>query len=78
MFHKRHKYVIIHRLTLIWIRAKMPVLNEICYSSSLIYILYLFFIFLLLRAAPAAYGGFQARGLIGAAAANLHNSHSNT
>ena len=29
------------------------------------------------RAAPAAYGGSQARGLIGAAAAGLHHSHSN-
>ena len=28
-------------------------------------------------AAPAAYGGSQARGQIGAAAANLHHSHSN-
>ena len=32
---------------------------------------------LLLRAAPAAYGGSQARGRIGAAAAGLHHSHSN-
>ena len=29
------------------------------------------------RAAPMAYGGSQARGLIGAAAASLHHSHSN-
>ena len=28
-------------------------------------------------AAPAAYGGSQARGRIGAAAASLHQSHSN-
>ena len=28
-------------------------------------------------AAPAAYGGSQARGPIGAAAAGLHHSHSN-
>ena len=28
-------------------------------------------------AAPTAYGGSQARGLIGAAAAGLHHSHSN-
>ena len=31
----------------------------------------------LFRAAPAAYGGFQARGQIGAPAAGLHHSHSN-
>jgi len=30
-----------------------------------------------LRAAPSAYGGSQARGLIGAGAAGLHHSHSN-
>ena len=29
-------------------------------------------------AAPAAYGGSQARGLIGAVAASLHQSQSNT
>ena len=29
------------------------------------------------RAAPTAYGGSQARGLIGAVAASLHQSHSN-
>jgi len=37
-----------------------------------------FFCFLLFRAAPMAYGSSQARGLIGAAAAGLHHSHSNT
>ena len=31
----------------------------------------------LFSAAPAAYGGSQARGLIGAVAASLHQSHSN-
>ena len=29
------------------------------------------------RATPAAYGGSQARGLIGAVTAGLHHSHSN-
>ena len=33
--------------------------------------------FCLFRAAPAAYGGSQARGLVGAVAAGLHHSHSN-
>ena len=32
---------------------------------------------LLFRAAPAAYGGSQARGRVGAIAAGLHHSHSN-
>ena len=35
------------------------------------------YIYLLFRATPAAYGGFQARGLIGAIAAGLHQSLSN-
>ena len=35
------------------------------------------FIFLLFRAAPAAYGGSQARGLFGATAASLCHRHSN-
>ena len=35
-------------------------------------------IILLFRAAPAAYGGSQARGLIRAIATGLHHSHSNT
>ena len=34
--------------------------------------------FLLFRAAGVAYGSFQARGLIRAAAAGLYYSHSNT
>ena len=34
--------------------------------------------FLLFRAVPVAYGGSQARGRIGAAAASLYYSHSNT
>ena len=38
---------------------------------------FLFFSFLLFRAAPVAYGSSQARGQIGAAAADLHLSHSN-
>ena len=40
--------------------------------------LILFFVFCLFRATPKAYGGPQARGLIGAVAAGLHHSHSNT
>ena len=37
----------------------------------------LIIIIIILRAAPVAYGGSQARGLIGAIAARLHHSHSN-
>ena len=35
-------------------------------------------VFAISRAAPVAYGGSQARGLIRAVAAGLHLSHSNT
>ena len=37
-----------------------------------------FFFFVFSRAAPAACGGSQARGLIGAVAASLYQSHGNT
>ena len=41
--------------------------------------IYLFtFVFCPFRAAPAAHGGSQARGPIGAAASGLHHSHSNS
>ena len=40
-------------------------------------ILFYFVFFAISWAAPAAYGGFQARGLIGAIAASLLQSHSN-
>ena len=47
-----------------------------CKPSSLIFLF--FFVFLLfLWAAPAAYGGSQARGRIGAVATGLRQSHSN-
>ena len=39
--------------------------------------LFFFFVFSLFRAAGAAYGGSQSRGLIGAVAAGLHQSHNN-
>ena len=42
------------------------------------FIAYYLFIYLLFRAAPAVYGGSQARGRIDAVAAGLRQSHSNT
>ena len=39
---------------------------------------YFDFFFVFSRAVPATYGGSQARGLIGATAASLHQSHSNS
>ena len=41
------------------------------------YKLYAFLFFVFSRAALTAYGGSQARGLIGAVAIGLHQSHSN-
>ena len=41
-------------------------------------LLFYFIYFCLFRATPAAYGGSQARGPVGAAAAGLHHSHSNS
>ena len=43
-----------------------------------LFVCFCFCLFAFSRAAPAAYGGSQARGLIGAVAAGLHHSHSNT
>ena len=39
--------------------------------------IYLFCLFVSFRAAPSVYGGSQARGLIGAVAASLRQSHNN-
>ena len=48
-------------------------------DKELAYLLsYLFIHFYPFRATPSAYGGSQARGHIGATAASLHHSHSNT
>ena len=47
------------------------------YIDSFVFVLFCFLPFCPFRAAPAAYGGSQARGLIGAVAASLRQSHSN-
>ena len=41
------------------------------------FFLFVCFFFVFSKAAPVAYGDFQARGLIEAAAVGLHQSHSN-
>jgi len=46
------------------------------FSSLQLPILAFFFFNVFFRASPAAYGGSQARGPIGALAAGLHHSHS--
>ena len=48
--------------------------NSLTYVDSTFF----FCLFAISKAALAAYGGSQARGLIGAGAAGLHQSHSNT
>ena len=48
------------------------------YLLFFIYFYFYFLSFAISRAAPAAYEGSKARGLVGAVAAGLHHSHSNT
>ena len=48
------------------------------FSFSFLFFFFFFLSFCLFRATPAAYGGSLAGGLIGATAAGLHHSHSNT
>ena len=54
------------------------------YNENIFYLIHnktntnFFFVFCPFRATPVAYGGSQARGLIGAIAAGLCHSHSNT
>ena len=48
-----------------------------CCEGSFCLFIYLFIYFVFFGATPAAYGGAQARGLIGAEATGLHHSHSN-
>ena len=55
-----------------------PNSNSIVYFQQVfLFLFFLFFLFLpFLGLLPAAYGGSQARGLIGAVAADLRHSHS--
>ena len=54
------------------------VLQKLSKWLQILRILFFFFLSLLLRATPAAYGGSQARGRIRTTIASLHKSHSNT
>ena len=51
-----------------------------CFSKSIYLCItrFVLFCFFLFRVAPAAYGGSQTRGPVGAAAAGLHHSHSSS
>ena len=58
--------------------SKLSILTYELLSWFTLLFIYLFIlVYRLLRAPPTAYGGSQARGLIGAVAAILHHSHSN-
>ena len=46
-------------------------------ENLLFYLIYFFCLFAFSRATPTAYGGSQAKGLIGAGATGLCQSHSN-
>ena len=55
--------------------------NRMCKSPIAragIFFPFFFLSFVFFRAIPSAYGGSQARGLIRATAASLHQSHSNS
>ena len=47
------------------------------FAEVILFYFILFWSYCLFRATSAAYGGSQARGPIGAVAAELHHSHSN-
>ena len=57
--------------------CSLPNLITDVIDCCLFFFLFLFFHLVFFRAVPSAYGGYQARGLIGATAASLHYSHSN-
>ena len=56
----------------LFLYAHTHIQTNICFLRYL----FIYFVFGPFRATPAAYGGFQARGQIGAVAAGLHHSHS--
>ena len=58
-------------------RAPFCILWSLSWLPVFVFVLFYFYFYLLFRAAPAAYGGSQARGQIRAIAAGLHHSHSN-
>ena len=53
-------------------------MRQIAIKAILFYFIFFLSFLLFLCAAPAAYGGSQARGLIGAVAIGLRQSHSNS
>ena len=64
-------------LEYVYILQSIKSIKSCCISVSNLNSFYFYFIFLLFRAAPVAYGGSQARGQIGAIAASLCHGRSN-
>ena len=74
---------VLHQKVTLEARVEKRGPEDLVFSGTVSFFLsfFFFFVFCLLsffRAAPVAYGCFQARGPIGAAAASLHHSHSNS
>ena len=55
-----------------------PSLSALCPNLLFYFLLFIYLFILLFRATPMAHEGSQVRSLIGATAAGLHQSHSNT
>ena len=74
--HRVHLEVFLP-LQFFWTSLRRTGVNSlnVWWNSPRLFLL-IIFVFCLFRATPAAYGGSQARGLIGAIAAGLHHSHS--
>ena len=58
--------------------SEYPIKNNYFHLYNISSALHLLLIYLLFRAAPVAYGSSQARSQMGAAAASLHHSNTNT
>ena len=82
-FLKDVEYIIITLISLcinsiISIISKFVSIDCFFLTIDHIFLPFLFFFFCLFSATPAACGSSQARGPVGATAASLHHSHSNT
>ena len=85
LFQENYLYSVVFKYTFFGLRWLISLRNQICmyWLICLPYLLvsnslFIYLFILLFRAAPAAYGGSQARGQIGATAASLCHSHGNT
>ena len=68
----------IYKIPLLFLRYWSFLSQSYCSLNTFTYFdVSLFLPFVFFRATPTAYGGYQARGQIGAVAASLHHSQSN-